>query len=156
MQTQIQLKAPEPLLDCTPYLSQHECITAKRVGVWRWAAPKGSKERFLQSMTFSSRKAGTFAMGLILRYNARYNAQAISWDDSPRQSIVSEARLNLLALEYGYRYRLDIRTKNGLSRTEFVPTLREARFVGMPLRRSGGVVRFFKINQDGSLKRHQW
>jgi hypothetical protein len=91
-------------------------------------------------------------MALILKYEAHHD----SWEKSSRQRIVSEARLNLLALEYGYKYRLDIRAKNGLSRTEFVPTLREARVVGMPIRRSGGIVNFFKICEDGRLKRHQW
>lgn len=67
-----------------------------------------------------------------------------------------EARLNLLALEYGYRYRLDIRMKNGPERVEFVRTLREARFVGIPIRKSGGSVHFSKINDDGTLKRHCW
>lgn len=91
-------------------------------------------------------------MGLILRYNGQTNSP----DEQDRKRIVSEARLNMLALEYGYRYRLDIRSRNGLPRTEFVPTLREARYVGMPVRRAGGSVRFFKINLDGTLKAHQW
>jgi len=91
-------------------------------------------------------------MALTLRYG-----NDISYREEPaRRAIVFEARLNKLALEYGYKYRLDIRGRNGLPRIEFVPTLREARFVGMPVRRSGGNVRFFKINLDGSLKRHQW
>lgn len=74
----------------------------------------------------------------------------------PPQAIGSEARLNLLALEYGYKYRLDIRARNGLSRIEFVATLSEARFIGRPIRKTGGGVKFYKISADGSLKRHQW
>ncbi len=72
------------------------------------------------------------------------------------QTISSEARLNLLALEYGYKYRLDIRTKKGLSRIEFVGTLSEARFIGRPIRKTGGGVAFYKLVADGTLKRHQW
>jgi hypothetical protein len=67
-----------------------------------------------------------------------------------------EARLNLLALEYGYRYRLDIRPKKGLARVEFVRTLREARCVSSPVRRLGGFVLFFKIHDNGTLKHHAW
>ena len=73
-----------------------------------------------------------------------------------RDELVLEARLNLLALEYGYRYRLDVVAPNQLSRTEFVRTLREARCIGIPVWRSGGVVDFFKIAEDGTLKRHKW
>jgi hypothetical protein len=91
-------------------------------------------------------------MALILRYGAYKSA----WEGVDRQEIVAEARLNLLALEYGYKYRLDIRAKNGISRVEFVRTLREARFIGMPVRRSGGAVEFLKIRDDGTLKRHYW
>ena len=72
------------------------------------------------------------------------------------QELLLETRLNLLALEYGYRYRLDIRAKNGMARVEFVGTLREARFVGSPVRRAGGAVKFFKIYDDGTLKPHRW
>ena len=78
------------------------------------------------------------------------------WEGADRPEILVESRLNLLALEYGYKYRLDIRPKKGASRSEFVSTLREARFVGMPVRRAGGHVDFSKISQDGTLKRHQW
>jgi hypothetical protein len=74
----------------------------------------------------------------------------------PYRAIGSEVRLNLLALEYGYKYRLDIRARNGLSRIEFVGTLSEARFIGRPIRRTGGGVAFYKISADGTLKRHQW
>jgi hypothetical protein len=28
--------------------------------------------------------------------------------------------------------------------------------VGMPVRRAGRLVRFFKLEEDGTLKRHQW
>jgi hypothetical protein len=91
-------------------------------------------------------------MALVLRYGAYREF----WEGVTRQEILVETRLNLLALEYGYKYRLDIRPRKGLSRSEFVSTLREARFVGMPIRRSGGTVEFSKIRGDGSLKRHQW
>jgi hypothetical protein len=74
----------------------------------------------------------------------------------PHPAIGSETRLNILALEYGYKYRLDIRAKNGLSRIEFVGTLAEARFIGRPIRRTGGGVVFYKISADGTLNRHQW
>lgn len=73
-----------------------------------------------------------------------------------RRGIISEARLNLLALEYGYKYRLDVRAKGALLRLEFVRTLREARFVGRPLRRSGRTVEFFKITPEGGLRPHRW
>lgn len=72
------------------------------------------------------------------------------------QELILESRLNLLALEYGYRYRLEIGLKNGNKRIEFVRTLREARFIGMPVRRTGGLVRFYKIENDGTLRRHCW
>ncbi len=91
-------------------------------------------------------------MALILRYDAPKNGG----EGIGRQEILAEARLNVLALEYGYKYRLDIQPKNSFSRTEFVRTLREARFVGMRIRRSGGIVGFFKIHDDGGLSRHQW
>jgi hypothetical protein len=73
-----------------------------------------------------------------------------------REALGADTRLNLLALEYGYKYRLDIRARNGLSRIEFVTTLSEARFIGRPIRKTGGAVDFYKINNDGTLKRHQW
>ncbi len=91
-------------------------------------------------------------MALSLRYGNSIDYR----EETNRQAIVFESRLNKLALEYGYKYRLDIQGRSGLPRIEFVPTLREARFVGMPVRRSGGHVAFFKINLDGTLKRHQW
>ncbi|MBV9081086.1 MAG: hypothetical protein JOZ62_00300 [Acidobacteriaceae bacterium] len=91
-------------------------------------------------------------MGLILTYGTRARAP----ERLVQQQIASEARLNLLALDYGYRYRVDISAKNAFSKVEFVRTLREARFIGMPARRSGRLVRFFKMNPDGTLKRHQW
>jgi hypothetical protein len=91
-------------------------------------------------------------MGLVLRHGAHKEF----WEGARRPEILIESRLNLLALEYGYKYRLDIRPKKGPARSEFVSTLREARFVGMPVRRSGGVVDFSKICDDGTLKRHQW
>ena len=93
-----------------------------------------------------------FGMSLILTYNNH----AWPWEPNKHQDLVLEVRLNLLALEYGYQYRLDIGATNGLERVEFVRTLREARFVGMPIRRSGGVVKFSKIYADGTLKRHSW
>lgn len=91
-------------------------------------------------------------MALVLRHGPYKDF----WEGAVRREILGETRLNLLALEYGYKYRLDIRPKRGLSRSEFVSTLREARFIGMPVRRSGGRVEFSKIREDGSLKRHQW
>jgi len=91
-------------------------------------------------------------MSLILTYDNH----AWSWEPGERQELVLEVRLNLLVLEYGYRYRLDISATNGLERVEFVRTLREARFIGMPVRRSGGLVKFSKIYDDGTLKRHSW
>lgn len=91
-------------------------------------------------------------MSLILAYQRQQSSRGPFKD----QDFILEARLNLLALEYGYRYRLDIRTRGGAERVEFVRTLREARFTGMPVRRNGGLVHFSKINCDGSLKRHSW
>ena len=73
-----------------------------------------------------------------------------------RAALGADTRLNVLALEYGYKYRLDIRVRNGPPRIEFVSTLSEARFVGRPIRKSGGGVDFYKICTDGTLKRHQW
>lgn len=90
-------------------------------------------------------------MALVLRHD-RYKHY---WEGS-EQEILAETRLNLLALEYGYKYRLDIRPRNGLSRVEFVRTLTEARVVGRPVRRSKGIVDFFRIREDGTLWRHQW
>jgi hypothetical protein len=91
-------------------------------------------------------------MALVLRYGTYKSF----WERMDRQEILAESRLNLLALEYGYKYRLNIRPKSRLARSEFVSTLREARFVGMPIRRAGGTVEFYKICSDGVLKRHQW
>ena len=91
-------------------------------------------------------------MALILRHGMSKDF----WEGSNRPDFLVERRLNLLALEYGYKYRLDIKPKKGFSRSEFVSTLREARFIGMPVRRAGGVVEFSKIGNDGTLKRHQW
>jgi hypothetical protein len=91
-------------------------------------------------------------MGLILTYGAR----TFSPDSEDHASIASEARLNQLALEYGYKYRLDISGRKSLSRIEFVRKISEARFIGRPVRRAGHKVRFFKINQDGTLKPYQW
>jgi len=91
-------------------------------------------------------------MALILRYGYLKSY----WEEAGGREILAETRLNRLALEYGYKYRLDIQPRSSSSRSEFVHTLREARFVGMRIRRSGGIVRFFKIHDDGSLTRHQW
>ena len=91
-------------------------------------------------------------MSLILTYDNH----ACSLESGESQKFALEARLNLLALEYGYRYRLDVHAIGGLERVEFVRTLREARFVGIPVRRAGGSVKFFKIHDDGTLKRHGW
>jgi hypothetical protein len=91
-------------------------------------------------------------MALILRYGTHRRL----WEGENSQEILAETRLNVLALEYGYKYRLDIRPKSGIPRIEFVRTLREARFIGRRIRRSGGVVGFLKINTDGSLAQHRW
>ncbi len=91
-------------------------------------------------------------MALVLRHGTFTQY----WEGAVRKEILAETRLNLLALEYGYKYRLDIRPRNGLTRVEFVRTLTEARVVGRPIRRSKGVVQFFKIAGDGRLKKHQW
>lgn len=91
-------------------------------------------------------------MALILKYGTHKSF----WEGVDRQEILAETRLNLLALEYGYKYRLDIRPKNRLSRIEFVRTLSEARFVGRKIRRSGGVVQLFKVHPDGTLTHHSW
>ena len=98
------------------------------------------------------RNVSAFGMSLILTYE---NRACFQEPDEPQKPGL-EARLNLLALEYGYRYRLDICATNRLERVEFVRTLREARFVGIPVRRAGGLVKFFKIYDDGTLKRHGW
>jgi hypothetical protein len=91
-------------------------------------------------------------MSLILTYDHH----ACFWEPGERHKFILEGRLNLLALEYGYRYRLDIYAANTLERVEFVRTLREARFVGIPVRKAGDSVKFFKIDDDGTLKRHSW
>jgi hypothetical protein len=91
-------------------------------------------------------------MALILRYGSSKSF----WEGVGRQELLSETRLNLLAWEYGYKYRLDIEPRNSFSRSEFVRTLREARYIGRPIRKSGGTVQFFKIHDDGTLTRHQW
>lgn len=91
-------------------------------------------------------------LALILKYSSHKSF----WEGVDPQEILAETRLNLLALEYGYKYRLDIRPRNSFSRIEFVRTLREARFVGMRIRKSGGIVGLFKIHSDGNLTRHQW
>ncbi len=91
-------------------------------------------------------------MALILRYGAYKRF----WEGVAPQEILAETRLNLLALDYGYKYRLDIRPKNGPSRVEFVRTLREARFVGRPIRKAEGMVRFFRLRANGTLEPHQW
>ena len=91
-------------------------------------------------------------MALMFQYNR------FKWlpQSHPKRPLGADTRLNLLALEYGYKYRLDIRARNGSSRIEFVATLSEARFIGRPIRKSGGHVDFYKINGDGTLKRYQW
>ena len=91
-------------------------------------------------------------MSLTLTYDNRRHSRK----PGERQKFILEARLNLLALEYGYRYRLDLYARGGLERVEFVRTLREARFIGIPVRKAGGSVKFFKIHDDGTLKRHGW
>ncbi len=91
-------------------------------------------------------------MSLILAYQKQQSPKRPPKD----QEFMAEVRLNLLAFEYGYRYRLDVRTKSGSERVEFVRTLREARFVGRPVRQNGGSVQFSKINCDGTLKPHCW
>jgi len=91
-------------------------------------------------------------MALILRYGTSRSF----WEGIAEKEILAETRLNLLALDYGYKYRLDIQPKKGLSRVEFVRTLREARFIGRPIRRNRGVVRFFKLCDNGTLDPHQW
>ncbi|MDQ2843241.1 MAG: hypothetical protein M3Y72_19835 [Acidobacteriota bacterium] len=91
-------------------------------------------------------------MALVLRYGTSKNF----WEGVAHKEILTAAPLNLLALNYGYKYRLDIRPKNGLPRVEFVRTLREARFIGRPIRRAKGVVRFFRLRDNGTLEPHQW
>ncbi len=91
-------------------------------------------------------------MALILRYGTYKRF----WEGMASQEILAETRLNLLALDYGYKYRLDIRPKNGPSRVEFVRTLREARFIGRPIRKARGVVQFFRLRNNGTLETHQW
>jgi hypothetical protein len=85
-----------------------------------------------------------------------YDNHAHSREPGECQKSILESRLNLIALEYGYHYRLDVYALGGRERVEFVRTLREARFIGIPVRRAGGLVRFFKIYEDGTLKRHSW
>lgn len=72
------------------------------------------------------------------------------------QQLPLETQWNLLALRFGHHYRLDIHPLSGCQHVEFVRTLREARFVGIPVRQAGGVVKFYKIGLDGLLKRHSW
>jgi hypothetical protein len=91
-------------------------------------------------------------MALILRYGTYRRF----WEGFASQEILAETRLNLVALDYGYKYRLDIRPKSGPSRVEFVRTLREARFIGRPIRRAKGTVQFFRIRDNGTLETHQW
>ncbi len=93
-----------------------------------------------------------FSMSLTVTYDNH----AHSREPGERQKSILESRLNLIALEYGYRYRLDVYELNGRERVEFVRTLREARFIGIPVRRAGGLVKFFRIHNDGALKRHSW
>lgn len=96
--------------------------------------------------------AVAFGMSLTITYDNHTHSR----EPSERQKSILESRLNLIALEYGYRYRLDVYAFRGLERVEFVRTLREARFIGIPVRRAGGLVRFFKIHEDGTLQRHNW
>jgi hypothetical protein len=91
-------------------------------------------------------------MGIIVTHGTYTSA---SETDTQRR-IASDAHLNLLALEYGYKYRLDIYATDILLRVEFVRTLREARCVGRPLRRSGSIVRLFKIISGGDLRQQKW
>jgi hypothetical protein len=91
-------------------------------------------------------------MGIIITYGTYTSS---SETDTQRR-IVSDVHLNLLALEYGYKYRLDICAKDIRLRVEFVRTLREARCVGRPLRRSGSIVQLFKITPDGDLRHQKW
>ena len=91
-------------------------------------------------------------MALVLRHGSFKQY----WEGVAPKEILAETRLNLLALEYGYKYRLDIQPRNGLFRVEFVRTLTEARVVGRPIRRARGAVNFFRISRDGALERHQW
>ena len=90
-------------------------------------------------------------MALIVAYDPSLRISELRAD----QAFVS-TRLNVLGLEYGYKYRLDVRTRDSPVMVEFVRTLREARFVGRPLRRRGYIVHFFKIRPDGDLSRHNW
>jgi len=91
-------------------------------------------------------------MSVVLRYDIRVSPRELS----DPQELVLEIRLNLLALEYGYRYRLDIGPGHGGARVEFVRTIREARCVGAPERRAGRLVLLFKIHPDGTLMRYTW
>jgi len=96
--------------------------------------------------------AQLFGMGIIITHGT-YTSSS---ETDTQKRIVSDAHLNLLALEYGYKYRLDICAKDIRLRVEFVRTLREARCVGRPLRRSGSIVRLFKIIPDGDLQQQKW
>lgn len=91
-------------------------------------------------------------MGIIITHGT-YTSSS---ESDTQKRIVCDAHLNLLALEYGYKYRLDICAKDIRLRVEFVRTLREARCVGRPLRRSGSTVRLFKIDPDGDLRQQKW
>ena len=91
-------------------------------------------------------------MSLILTYDNR----VCFWEPIAHQELLLETRLNLLALDYGYQYRLDICATNGLERVEFVRTLREARFIGMPVRRAGGLVKFFNSDFFYRDKKIAW
>ena len=86
----------------------------------------------------------------------RQSAAERAREPMEHQALLLETRLNVLAREYGYRYRLDLPATGGLSRVDFVRTLREARFIGIPIRRSGNRVKFFQIRPDGTLQRHSW
>ena len=92
------------------------------------------------------------SMSVVLKYDALVSHR----ERSDSQELLLEIRLNLLALEYGYRYRLDIGPGNGPARVEFVRTIREARCVASPERRAGRSVLFFKIQEQGTLTRHNW
>ncbi|MBV9779405.1 MAG: hypothetical protein JOY62_05465 [Acidobacteriaceae bacterium] len=93
-----------------------------------------------------------YGMGIIVTDRSFTSAS----ESETRRKIASEARLNLLAIEYGYKYRVDVCAGESLLWVEFVRTLQEARFVGRPLRRSGSRVRLFKIMPGGDLKRQKW
>jgi hypothetical protein len=96
--------------------------------------------------------APAFGMGFIVTHGTFTSAS----ETDSQKKLASDAHLNLLALEYGYKYRLDICATDILLRMEFVRTLREARYVARPLRRSGSTVRFFKIGAEGDLHKAEW